>query len=144
MPPQLHIYPTNAELPAAVRYQVHSFMRVVWFDYDEYNVDLTVEEDEAQPSHIAVTNGSTLIAYATVVWKNLTHAGETYRCGGLANVMTFPHFRKRGYGGAGRAKPRLVSSSSQLGPTSPCCGQHTIMCRFITAPVGKPCRKWSH
>lgn len=98
MPPQLNIYPTNADLPTAVRYQVHTFMRVVWFDYDEYNVDLTVEEDSARPTHIAVTNGSTLIAYATVVWKTLNHAGETYRCGGLANVMTFPHFRKRGYG----------------------------------------------
>lgn len=113
MPPQLHIYLTNAELPAPVRYQVHSFMRVVWFDYDEYNVDLTVEEDEAQPSHIAVTNASTLIAYATVVWKNLTLAGQHYRCGGLANVMTFPHFRKRGYGAqVVKAATRIIQQSA--------------------------------
>jgi GNAT superfamily N-acetyltransferase len=51
-----------------------------------------------RPVHIAVTNGNTLIAYATVVWKTLELNGEIYSCGGLANVMTFPHFRKQGYG----------------------------------------------
>jgi predicted acetyltransferase len=114
MPPQLHIYHNNTDLPAAIRYQVHSFMRVVWFDYDDYNVDLTVEEDAAQPTYIAVTNGSTLIAFATVVWKTITHAGEIYRCGGLANVMTFPHWRKQGYGAQVVATAtRIIRQSSE-------------------------------
>jgi GNAT superfamily N-acetyltransferase len=98
MPPQLDIYTTNADLPTAIRYQVHSFMRVVWFDTENYDVELAIEEDAAQPTYIAVTNGSTLIAFATVVWKTITHAGEIYRCGGLASVMTFPRWRKQGYG----------------------------------------------
>jgi GNAT superfamily N-acetyltransferase len=114
MPPQLHIYTNNTDLPAAIRYQVHSFMRMVWFDYDDYNVELSVEEDETQPSHIAVTNGSTLIAFATVVWKTITHADEIYRCGGLANVMTFPHWRKRGYGRqVVDAATRIIRQSSE-------------------------------
>src|SRR5690242_19219036 len=99
MPPQLHIYASNADLPAAIRYQVHSFMRILWFDRDDYDMDSGVEDDALHPTYVALTNGSTLLSFATVISKTLAFNGENYTCYGLANVMTFPHFRQRGFGG---------------------------------------------
>ncbi|MEO8608220.1 MAG: GNAT family N-acetyltransferase [Chloroflexota bacterium] len=99
MNPQMHIYASNADLPAAIRYQVHSFMRIEWYDMDDYDMDSGVENDELHPSYVALTNGNTLLSFATVVRKMLELNGEKYICYGLANVMTFPHFRKRGFAG---------------------------------------------
>ncbi len=99
MNPHIHIYANNADLPATIRYQVHSFMRIEWYDLDDYDMDSGVEDDVLHPSYVALTNGTTLFSFATVIWKMLELNGEQYICYGLANVITFPHFRKRGFGG---------------------------------------------
>ena len=96
MNPQLHIYPTSADLPPAYYYQAQAFMRIVFGDLDDYDMDYGLEE-EAQ--HIVVAQGKTLISYTAVIWTTLEFEGESYRCYGLSGVLTFPHFRGRGYGG---------------------------------------------
>jgi GNAT superfamily N-acetyltransferase len=96
MNPELHIYRSGAELPLHYYYQAQAFMRIVWGDLDNYDMDYGLQE-EAQ--HVVVARGKTLISYAAVIWITLEFEGEHYRCYGLTGVMTYPHFRGRGYGG---------------------------------------------
>jgi GNAT superfamily N-acetyltransferase len=96
MNPELHIYRSSAELPLHYYYQAQAFMRIVWGDLDDYDMDYGLQET---PQHIVVARGKTLISYVGVLWLPLEFEGEHYRCYGLTGVLTYPHFRKRGYGG---------------------------------------------
>ncbi len=93
----LHVYRSSAELPHPFYYQAQAFMRITWSDSDDYNIDLGLEEP--QIAFVVVAQGNRLISYAEVIWKTLLHADEPYKCYGLSGVLTFPAFRKRGYGG---------------------------------------------
>ncbi len=51
-----------------------------------------------EPFHVALIEGPVLLSYATVMRRTIEHAGATYRLAGLGNVLTYPGFRRRGYG----------------------------------------------
>ncbi|NJK78726.1 MAG: GNAT family N-acetyltransferase [Chloroflexaceae bacterium] len=92
----MSIYQTGDALPRPLYYQAEAFSRIVFDDDEEYDIDLGLTEPAV---HITVAQGNLLIAYAAVSWTDLEHAGVQYRCYGLSTVLTFPAFRRRGYGG---------------------------------------------
>jgi len=92
----LHIYRTTAELPLHFYYQAQAFVRIFWVDGEDYNIDLGLQYQEL---HIVLAKDKSLVAYASVSVQDVQLAGVAYRCYGLSGVMTFPAFRKFGYGG---------------------------------------------
>jgi predicted acetyltransferase len=50
------------------------------------------------PVHVVIADGDTLISNATVLTFSIEHAGKTYRVCGISGVMTYPEYRKFGYG----------------------------------------------
>ena len=94
--PELKIYRNHLEIPEYFYYQAQAFSRIIWYDSDDYNIDL--ERDDPM-THIVLANGKSLISYAQILSSTITHEGIIYQCYGLSGVMTYPFFRKRGYGG---------------------------------------------
>jgi GNAT superfamily N-acetyltransferase len=94
--PELKIYKTTAELPPHIYYQMEAFVRIVWVDGADFDIDLGWREEAV---HFVIANGKQLISYASVVWVELVCNGVAYQCGGLGSMMTFPAFRGKGYGG---------------------------------------------
>ena len=91
--PQLMIYD---KIPTHFYYQAQAFSRIIWYDSDIYDIDLELDEPM---THIVLANGKSLISYAQILSKQVMLEGKMYSCYGLSGVMTFPFFRKRGYGG---------------------------------------------
>jgi predicted N-acetyltransferase YhbS len=90
----------DAELPAHLRWQVLSFMRIEWpFIFRRANrLSKHIHDPALHPFHFAVVEDEVLFSYGTVVSMYLQHAGETYKVYGLANVLTYPPYRKEGHG----------------------------------------------
>ena len=90
----------SAELPADLRCQILSFMRVAWWEGFTGALrrrDWIITEED-HPVHLVLVEGTILVAHLGVVWKNLDHAGTTYRTYGLTGVFTYPTFRREGHG----------------------------------------------
>ena len=56
--PKLSIYRSRTDLPDHYYYQAQAFSRIVWYDSDDYDIDL---EDETM-IHIVLANGKSLIS----------------------------------------------------------------------------------
>jgi GNAT superfamily N-acetyltransferase len=97
MPDILH-FASNDELPAHYSQQIRDFMRIVWWEVCGHNLTAPVCPAEWHPYFCILAEGAALISSATVVWKMLDHAGQTYKAYGLSGVMTYPAHRKMGYG----------------------------------------------
>src|SRR5260221_10717639 len=87
-----------AELPALLECQVRDFVRIVWPFANIDNPSVPLDEPDHDPHHFVIADGDMLISNAQVTTFSLEHDGETYRVGGLGGVMTYPNFRKGGYG----------------------------------------------
>ncbi len=93
------IYPSN-ELPPHLKWQVLSFLRMMWpegFMGPNRSREWISSEQDHSISMLLVEN-EILISHTQVVWKYLEHAGETNKAYGLSGVLTYPDFRKQGYG----------------------------------------------
>jgi predicted N-acetyltransferase YhbS len=88
------------ELPPYVRWQALSFLRMEWPSIFQGELRLTqhLHDPVLQPFHFALVEAEILISYATAVRMELDHSGSRYRIAGLANVLTYPPFRKEGHG----------------------------------------------
>ncbi|HKV57574.1 MAG TPA: GNAT family N-acetyltransferase, partial [Ktedonobacteraceae bacterium] len=53
---------------------------------------------ELHPVTFLIEEQGVLISRLEVVWDVLHHAGEAYKTYGLSGVLTYPAFRKQGYG----------------------------------------------
>jgi GNAT superfamily N-acetyltransferase len=93
---QLHIYRSSAELPLHFYYQAQSFVRIVFVDSEDYDID---GEIDTPFMHVVLAKGKTLVSYCQVLWRMLELGGSSYKCYGLSGVMTYPAFRRRGFGG---------------------------------------------
>ena len=93
---ELKIY-TNSTLPDAYAHQHQSFVRIHWFDiYTEYPDAPLTREGEPATQHFMFVQGDALVSSASVVRKEIECDDAPYICYGIAEVMTFPSFRKRG------------------------------------------------
>jgi GNAT superfamily N-acetyltransferase len=89
---------TNNDLPDHFAHQIRDFIRIHWFDAFQYDVHAPAVSDELAPVYFVVTDGPALFSHAAVVTRSVECNGHTYSCGGLSAVLTYPAFRKRGYG----------------------------------------------
>jgi GNAT superfamily N-acetyltransferase len=91
---------TNADLPETLKWQIVSFMRVVWTDgFNGANRPRDwITRDERHPVHVVLVENDMLISYTGVVWQMLEHEGETYKVYGLSGVFTYPDYQGEGYG----------------------------------------------
>lgn len=98
--PRIHFYPAE-ELPSHLAWQVRSFFRMRWTflfrAQDRFRSGLWWTESLA-PVHAVLVEDDILISHASIVRKQLKHAGETYTTLGLNGVFTFPDFRREGHG----------------------------------------------
>ena len=97
--PTLHLYLQN-EFPAIFKWQAIAFMRCEWSDIFQGD-NLYMPETyppENKPVHFVLAEGETLISYAAVMEVDLVHTGNDYHVYGFGNMLTFPPFRKHGYG----------------------------------------------
>jgi GNAT superfamily N-acetyltransferase len=97
--PTLQIYP-QTEFPSIFKWQAIAFMRCEWSDiFQGENLYMTqTYPPENKPIHFVLSEGETLISYAAVMEVSLAHAGSDYHIYGFGNMLTFPPFRKHGYG----------------------------------------------
>lgn len=91
---------TDDDFPAALKCQVLSFQRIVWWEgfAGELRLRDWIHQKDSHPVHFVIFEQHVLICYAGVVWKHLQHAGEAYKTYGLTGVLTYPAFRRQGYG----------------------------------------------
>jgi GNAT superfamily N-acetyltransferase len=94
----IQIFPTNAELPDHLRWQIISLIRVQWFAIAGDYRGPSALPDEWQPSHVVGTEGDAIVSYAGVVSRDIEHGGVNFRTYGLRSVFTFPALRRRGFG----------------------------------------------
>lgn len=98
--PELTVY-SQQDFPAIYKWQAIAFMRMEWtsiFHGDNLYMSETYPP-EFEPMHLVVAEGDTLLSYASLLKLDLVQAGVKYRVYGFGNLLTFPPFRRRGYGG---------------------------------------------
>jgi GNAT superfamily N-acetyltransferase len=93
------VYPSS-ELPVHLKYQILSFLRIVWPEgfTGKNRLRDWISREEDHSVSIMLVEQDILISHTEVVWKYLDHAGETYKAYGLSGVFTYPAFRGQGYG----------------------------------------------
>jgi GNAT superfamily N-acetyltransferase len=98
--PELNIY-QQSEFPSIYKWQAIAFMRMEWSSifYDDNLYMSETYPPELQPVHFVMAEADSLLSYASVLKLNLKLAGIDYRIYGFGNLLTFPPYRKRGYGG---------------------------------------------
>jgi predicted GNAT family N-acyltransferase len=101
----LLIYRRGELMPPHYHYQVETALRII-FGEDEAD-DLPPQSDPEQ-IHILIVNGQKLIAYTGIICTTIEHQGITYKCCGLSGVLTFPAWRRKGYGG------QLIATATDL------------------------------
>jgi len=98
--PKLTLY-QQPDFPAVYKWQAIAFMRMEWssiFQGDNLYMS-EIYPPEYQPVHFVLAEGDTLLSYGTLLKLNLIHAGIDYQVYGFGNLLTFPPFRRHGYGG---------------------------------------------
>ena len=98
--PELTIY-QQPDFPSIYKWQAIAFMRMEWTTifYDDNLYMSETYPPELQPVHFVMAEDDSLLSYASILQLNLAHAGIDYRIYGFGNLLTFPPYRKRGYGG---------------------------------------------
>ena len=71
---------------------------MTWHDVYAYDLDAPIVPPERHPQHIVIAERHALISYARVNWVEIEHLGQTWRMYCLGDVLTYPAFRRRGYG----------------------------------------------
>ena len=96
--PEFQIY-TDETLPDGYAYQRMAFIRIHWDDSYVNNPDMPLKPViEPETRHYLYVAGEALVSAASVVRREITCDGVPYVCYGMSAVMTFPFFRKNGYG----------------------------------------------
>ena len=88
------------DFPAIYNWQAIAFMRCEWpsiFQGDILYLSAPYPP-EFKPVHFVIAEGESLLSYATIMKLNIPHAGQDYSIYGFGNMLTFPPYRKQGYG----------------------------------------------
>lgn len=97
--PKLTVY-QQRDFPSIYKWQAIAFMRMEWTSifYDDNLYMSEIYPPEFQPIHFVMAEDDSLLSYATLMKLNVVHAGVSYDVYGFGNLLTFPPYRKRGYG----------------------------------------------
>jgi len=92
---------SQSDFPPALKWQALAFMRVQWpsIFIGERRFVTDTFPPELDPVHFVAAEGELLISYASIFRMALEHAGKTYKIYGFGNMLTFPSFREKGFGG---------------------------------------------
>lgn len=104
---QLSTFTTDS-LPEAYAHQIRSFIRLHWHDEYQYSLDGPLVPPERHATHFVVHDRHALFSHGRIIWIELDHSGQRYRLYCLGDVLTYPAFRKRGYGA------QIVKAASRL------------------------------
>ena len=89
----------SEELPAGVKCQILSYVRVEWWwVFQGKNRLWDYTQKKTHPVNVVLLEEDVLISHAEVNWRMLEHEGETFKVYGLSAVFTYPAFRKEGFG----------------------------------------------
>ncbi len=90
---------SSRELPDSLKCQILSFLRTTWpEDFVGPNRLRTwLSPESHHPLHLLLVENGILISHLEIKWKNLDHAGQTYKLYGLSGVLTYPAFRGEGH-----------------------------------------------
>jgi hypothetical protein len=99
----------SADLPPVLRYQVLSFLRIVWPEgftgalrYRDW-----ITNPAYKPHHLLYVAGDLVVSHLEIVHRTVTHEGVTYQAYAPTSVLTFPAFRREGWAG------KLVEKASR-------------------------------
>jgi GNAT superfamily N-acetyltransferase len=87
-----------AEFPAVLEWQVRDFVRIVWSASHVDDPSIPLGDPTRDRVNFVIVDGDMLISHAQVTTFSIEHAEETYRVAGIGGVLTYPNFRKGGYG----------------------------------------------
>ena len=98
--PELTVY-QQPDFPALYKWQAIAFMRMEWTSifYDDNLYMSETYPPELQPVHFVVAEDDSLLSYASILRLEISHTGLDYQIYGFGNLLTFPPYRRRGYGG---------------------------------------------
>lgn len=90
----------EAATPHELRRQVLDLQQEAWPDIDITRpADDTLSHDPAlRPLSMLIVDGETVLAALDILHKEITHAGERYRAGGLSTVVTRAASQGQGHG----------------------------------------------
>jgi len=94
--PVLHSYPKPA-VPREVAAQLRSYVRIQWPFLDARDGRLWEVPIDSDARTFVVLDGEVLVSHAEANFRNVEHAGTTYRVGGLGAVFTYPAYRRGGF-----------------------------------------------
>jgi len=94
-------------LPAHFRWQMNDFARIVWGSDVTQDMDLSIYSDDCHPTYFVLAKETILLSAAAILWKMIDVQGQQYKMYGLGMVMTYPAYRKKGYG------RRVVGTATQ-------------------------------
>jgi aminoglycoside 2'-N-acetyltransferase I len=103
---ELHIYRSTKDLPRQFEWQIRTFLRILWFDNNEDDLNEPLTAAELHPVYFVLAREDSLVSYARLIWMNINHLGNSYKMYGLGDVFTFPASRNKGYG------RRIVSAAT--------------------------------
>jgi len=89
---------TGDSLPEAHEHQIRSFIRLHWHDEYQFSLDGPLVPADRHPVHLVIHDRHALFSHGRVVWVNVYHMGESYRMYCLGDVLTYPAFRRQGFG----------------------------------------------
>ena len=89
---------TNKDLPNHFAHQIRDFIRIHWFDLFQYDVHADAIGEDLKPVYFVMIDDPALFSHAAAVTRSVECNGQSYTCGGLSAVLTYPAFRNRGYG----------------------------------------------
>ncbi|SDS38301.1 GNAT family N-acetyltransferase [Actinopolymorpha singaporensis] len=121
-------------LPAELRWQVLSFLRIVW--PEGFTGDLRyrdwITRAEYQPYHLLYVADSLVVSHLEIVDHEVGCDGVTYQAQALTSVLTFPPFRREGWASrlVATACRRIEAGDGDLGLI--CCSPEKV--GFYAAP----------
>ncbi|MGE0539180.1 MAG: GNAT family N-acetyltransferase [Dehalococcoidia bacterium] len=89
-----------AALPSHLRWQILDFLRMEWPEgfAGDNRLREWISPAHEHPMHIVLVDGDLLVSHTEVKRKDLEHDGVIYKAYGLSGVLTYPQFRREGYG----------------------------------------------
>lgn len=89
---------TGDTIPDGYKHQIRSFARMVWGDSYLESLNPPFENPAHQSLHFVIGEDQALYSAARVNRTTIEHRGQRYVVYGLGGVMTYPAFRKIGFG----------------------------------------------
>jgi GNAT superfamily N-acetyltransferase len=89
---------TASQLPTHFAWQLRDFSRIVWHADITRDIRVSLHPERWHPTYLVIADGEWLISAAAVLWKRVEVQHQRYKIGGLGMVLTYPEYRKQGYG----------------------------------------------